>query len=233
MSKFSQPQQSAKAMARIAGLSYVIYSAAGLYITFGPAPALSRLAGPGLLSPELSLFLRLDLLVEALLYTAVAVSAAAMFVVLRTVSLGAAAVGAFCRLAEAAMGASFIIFKYAAFAAATNRDLLDAFSEAERGALIGFLGQIHSSAIYFLLIPMALGGVLFFSLFCRSRLIPRWLSAWGVLTYTIVGSAAATVLLVPHLGDRIMLVFLPGALFEWCAGLWLLLAGIKASNLKG
>ena len=76
-------------------------------------------------------------------------------------------------------------------------EVLTTFSDAERSALMGLFGHLSGSALFFLLIPMAFGGVLFFSLFFRSRFIPRWLAAWGVMTYAIIGCVAATVLLFP------------------------------------
>ena len=89
------------------------------------------------------------------------------------------------------------------------------------------LRDVYGSAIYFLLIPMAVGGLLFFALFFRARFIPRWLSAWGMLTYTVIGSLAASIVLFPGLTEHVMLFFIPGALFEWVVAFWLLFAGIN------
>lgn len=232
MSHLNQSLQSASLMARIAGFSYVMYSTAGFYITFGPVPAFGPFSGGNAPAAEIEFLFRTGFLAEALMYTFVGISAAAMYVVLRTVSPGGAIIGAFCRLVEAAMGATFIILKYAAFAALTNRDQLTAFSDPERGALMGLFAHIHGAAIFFLLIPMAVGGVIFFTLFFRSRFIPRWLSAWGVLTYAIIGCVAASVVLFPDLRKSIMLFFLPGALFEWVVALWLLFAGINTRHFE-
>lgn len=230
MSSNSRSLATARRMARLAGLSYVIYTVAGLYITFGPIPPLSVFSGDGAASPALEFLFRTGFLAEAVLYTFVCVSAAAMYAVLKTVSQGTALVAAFCRLIEAAMGATFIIFKYAAFAAVVSPDLTPGFSGEERASLVALLRDIYSSAIYVLLIPMALGGVLFFGLFFRSRYIPRWLSGWGMLTYSVIGVLAATILLYPDMEEHVMLFFLPGALFEWVAALWLLFAGINTGK---
>lgn len=230
MSQLSQSRQTVNLMARVAGLSYLIYTAAGFYITFGPVPgfrAFSDGAAPGV---ELEFLFRTGFAAEAIMYTFVGISAAAMYIVLRMVSPGAAIIGAFCRVIEAAMGATFIILKYAAFAAITDRSLLTGFSDPERGGLMSLFAHAHSAAIFFLLIPMAVGGVLFFILFFRSRLLPRWLSAWGVVTYAIIGTVAALVILFPDLRNHIMLFFLPGALFEWVVAFWLLFAGVNTSH---
>jgi len=217
-------------MARLAGLSYVIYSAAGIYMNFGPVPGLGTLAEQVSDNPGLESLFRTGLLAEAIMYVFVCVSAAAMYAVLRSVSPGGALVAAFTRLLESAMGATFIIFKYAAFTAIVNPDLTAAFSGEERSSLVLLLRDVYGSAIYFLLIPMAVGGALYFALFFRARFIPRWLSAWGIFTYVVVGTVSASIILFPSLEDHIMLFFLPGALFEWVVALWLLLAGVNTQH---
>lgn len=227
MSAIHHTEESARRMARLAGLSYVIYTLAGLYITFGSVPPLSAFVDGSAASQSLEFGFRTGLLAESVLYVFVCISAAAMYVVLRSVSEGGALVAAFCRLIEGALGVTFIIFKYAAFSAVVNPDLTPAFSGEERASLMMLLRDVTGSALYFLLIPMAVGGVLFFSLFLRTRLIPRWLSAWGMLTYTVIGFLAASIVLSPALEQHVMLFFIPGALFEWVAALWLLFMGIN------
>ena len=223
-------EKTARRMARLAGLSYVIYTLAGLYITFGPIPSLSALSGESAASQSLEFLFRTSFLAEAVMYIFVCISAAAMYVVLKSVSQGGALTAAFCRLIEAAMGAAFIIFKYAAFAAVVNPELSAGFSGEEQNALVMFLRDVYGSAIYFLLVPMAVGGVIFFALFFRSRFIPRWLSAWGMLTYAVIGTLAGSIVLYPALAEQVMLFFVPGALFEWVLALWLLFAGINTKH---
>ncbi|WP_273143929.1 DUF4386 domain-containing protein [Oceanicaulis alexandrii] len=232
MSAIHPAEKSASRMARLAGLSYALYTAAGLYITFGPIPSFSRLADQGAETETLGFLFRTGLLAEVLLYTFVIVSAAAMYVLLRSVSQGGALIAAFCRLIEGAMGATFIIFKYAAFAAVMNPELTPAFSGEEQVSLMLLLRDVTSSALYFLLIPMAFGGVIFFALFFRSRYIPRWLSGWGMFTYFIVGTLAASIVLYPSLEQHVMLFFLPGALFEWVLAFWLIFAGVNTQRLR-
>ncbi|WP_300532033.1 DUF4386 domain-containing protein [Maricaulis sp.] len=230
MSAILQNEATVRRMARLAGLSYVIYSAAGIYMTFGPPPSIRALSEDAGATESLAFLFRTGLLAEAVMYTFVCVSAAAMYAVLRSVSQGTALTAAFCRLIEGAMGATFIIFKYAAFTAVINPDLMPAFSGEERTSLVMLLRDVYSSTIYFLLMPMAVGGVLYFSLFFRARFIPRWLACWGMFTYLVIGSVAALVILFPALEDHIMLFFLPGALFEWVVAFWLLFAGINTRH---
>ncbi|WP_417486470.1 DUF4386 domain-containing protein [Maricaulis sp.] len=233
MSAIQHSEQSARRMARLAGLSYLIYTLAGVYITFGPLPGLSTLlSGEAPLERDEFLF-RTGFLAEMVMYIFVVVSAAAMYAVLRSVSQGTALVGAFCRLIEGAMGATFIVFKYAAFAAVVNPDLSPGFSGEERSALVTLLRDVYGSTIYLLLIPMAVGGVLYFALFFRARFIPRWLAAWGMFTYFMIGTLAGVIILFPSVREHVMLFFIPGALFEWVVAFWLLFAGINTRHWWG
>ena len=233
MSSIQTKEASVRRMARIAGLAYLIYSAMGIYITFGPVPALGALARAETVSPALDFMFRTGFLAEIILYTFVCVSAAAMSAVLRPVSRGTALTAAFCRLIEGAMGATFIIFKYAAFAAIVNPDVTSGLTGEVGESLVMLLRDVYGSAIYFLLIPMAVGGVLYFALFFRARFLPRWLSAWGMVTYLVIGTVASLIVLYPNLEDHVMLFFVPGALFEWVVAFWLLFAGINTRHWFG
>ena len=227
MSALNPTEKSARRMARLAGLSYLIYSLAGLYITFGPVPSIRAFSGDAASLPQLEYMFRTGLLAEMVMYTFVVISAAAMYGALKSVNKGAALIAAFCRIIESAMGATFIIFKYAALSAVVNTEMTPGFSVDIRDSLVMLLRDVAGSAIYFLLIPMAVGGVIYFVLFFQSRYIPRWLAACGVLAYSVVGTVAGLVVLYPDLEEHIMLFFIPGGLIEWIIAIWLLFVGIN------
>lgn len=128
------------------------------------------------------------------------------------------------------MGGAFILMKFAAFAVVENEGLLAAFSDTQRIDLMGFFSHLYGNAVFFLLVPMAFGGALFFALFFRARFIPRWLAAWGVVTYVVIGCLATTIITVPSVQEHAMLFFLPGALFELVVALWLLFVGIDTRH---
>ena len=74
-------------------------------------------------------------------------------------------------------------------------------------------------------IPFALGALMFSSLLYRSRLVPRWLSAWG-----LVGAA---IYLVPPLGSMfglsIGVLMAPLAVQEMVMAVWLIARGFDPS----
>ena len=70
----------------------------------------------------------------------------------------------------------------------------------------------------------ALGGILWYYLFYRSKYIPRLLSVWGIVGVSLV--LIASVLACFEV--RVLALVMPNALFEVAIGLWLVVKGIKS-----
>jgi hypothetical protein len=80
----------------------------------------------------------------------------------------------------------------------------------------------HISAIVF-----SLGALMFYYLLYRSKLIPRWLSVWGLI-------GAALVLAVGVLGmfgHSAMILWLPLAVNEMVLAVWLIVKGFNPSAI--
>ena len=76
---------------------------------------------------------------------------------------------------------------------------------------------------------LAVGGAFLCLLLFRTRLIPRWLAAWGLIGYAIhvVGAVAEI------FGIHVSLVLLiPGGLFELALGFWLLIKGFQPETYR-
>jgi hypothetical protein len=77
-------------------------------------------------------------------------------------------------------------------------------------------------------IPFVLGALMFYALLYQSRLVPRWLSAWGLV--------AAALYILPALGSMFGLSSLgilmaPLALQEMVLGVWLIAKGFSPAAL--
>jgi len=79
------------------------------------------------------------------------------------------------------------------------------------------------------MLPFALGATLFYSLFFKSRVIPRVLSVWGLIAAPL--ALIGTLLVLLGL-DVPLFVFLPNLPFELAAGVWLLVKGTSAGPQK-
>ena len=78
------------------------------------------------------------------------------------------------------------------------------------------------------LICWCIGAFLYYSLFYQYRLVPRWLSGWGLVGITLATLAGVLVMLqvIPGIGTVQMLVNLPIALQELVFAVWLIAKGV-------
>jgi hypothetical protein len=101
-------------------------------------------------------------------------------------------------------------------------------TEPDAAPLAGFVRTVEAVIWDQLLaIPFVLGALMFYVLLYRSRLVPRWLSTWG-----LVGAA---LYIVPPLGSMFGLslgvLMAPLALQEMVMAVWLIARGFNASAI--
>jgi hypothetical protein len=78
------------------------------------------------------------------------------------------------------------------------------------------------------MIATGLGGLLFCYLLYKSKLIPRFMSVWGLIGYALL----LTGVLLEIFGySAVMILSLPGGLFEILLGIWLIVKGFKSSAI--
>lgn len=80
--------------------------------------------------------------------------------------------------------------------------------------------QSNTVAYQLAMMSLAIGNVVLWSLAFRIRLIPRWLSAWGVVGYVIFLTGAIAEIFGIHIG---LVCTIAGGLFEVTLGFWLLI----------
>ena len=81
----------------------------------------------------------------------------------------------------------------------------------------------------FLLVPIVfgLGALVFYYLLYQSKLIPRWLSVWGLIGATLVLAAG----LLGMFGDFLIFLALPIAVQEMVLAVWLIVKGFNSSAI--
>ncbi len=79
------------------------------------------------------------------------------------------------------------------------------------------------------LIFWCIGAFMYYGLFYRYRLVPRWLSAWGLvgITLTVITSVLVMLGIIPGFGTVQMISNLPIALQEMVFAVWLIAKGIN------
>lgn len=85
----------------------------------------------------------------------------------------------------------------------------------------------------FMVFVLGIGNLMLYVLFLKSRLIPKWLSVWGLLGGIL--SIIASTLLLFKIIDVITVEYLalnvPTALFEMALGFWLILKGLSKEHI--
>ncbi|MEY3417763.1 MAG: hypothetical protein RL060_1875, partial [Bacteroidota bacterium] len=74
-----------------------------------------------------------------------------------------------------------------------------------------------------------LGGLIFSYLLYVSKIVPRWLSIWGIIGYVIFISGAFFALFGINID---VILDIPGGLFEIFLSFWLIIKGFDMSNQK-
>lgn len=83
----------------------------------------------------------------------------------------------------------------------------------------------------FYLFPWCIGSAIYYTVFYRTRLLPRWLSAWGLLglLLMLIGAFTAMFGLIDAFSPPQMLLMLPIMLQEMVLAVWLIAKGFNPS----
>ena len=82
-----------------------------------------------------------------------------------------------------------------------------------------------------MLLTFGIGALMYYSVFYQFRLVPRWLSVWGLvgITLTIIGALLVMFHLIPGFGTVQMVLNSPIFLQEMVLAVWLIAKGVNPS----
>lgn len=75
------------------------------------------------------------------------------------------------------------------------------------------------------MIPFGLGAIIFYSLLLQSRVVPAWLSLWGVIAVSFVLVGALWIITGMRMPSAFLALALPYVPFEFAAGAYILVKG--------
>jgi hypothetical protein len=79
-------------------------------------------------------------------------------------------------------------------------------------------------------LSLGIGAIFLCSLLFRTRLIPRWLAAWGLIGYVLHAAGASAEIFGIHIS---LILLIPGGLFELTLAFWLLIKGFQPEAYGG
>lgn len=224
----NKEQQNQHFYARLAGLSYIIFTLAGfvktLYLNGRLADVASFRAGSFF---ENEMHFRFELFAETVMFLGVVMASVSFYFVFRSINKQLAQTALLLRMIEIIIGSMAVVFGMTILALANNSSLLASMELEQVRTLMRIIASLITPAYEYSWIAMGFAGVLTFYLFHKTRFIPRFWGVWGMITYTSLIVYPIAKMLIPDLPKEVMYVMFPGALFELLVGLWLVIKGIK------
>lgn len=214
--------------ARIAGLSYVIFTISGLGMNFLLNTGLSgadAVQANGIFQNEMHF--RLALVLETIMFLAVVTASVSFYIVLRPVNRELMITALCLRLVEIVTGGMAVVLGIAMLALSNRTFFADMFPVEQLASIIAVASGFRTPAYEYSWIFMGFAGIITFYLFYKSRYIPRAWSIWGMITYSSLILFPIAKIVYADLPPQAVLVLFPGALFELGVGTWLMTLGIK------
>jgi uncharacterized membrane protein len=139
-------------------------------------------------------------------------------VVFRTIEAVMYTVGAVSLLTLLTVGQLF------ARAATADRASVQAIGDA----LVGVRQESVLAGVF----AFAVGALMYYAIFYRSQLIPRWLSGWGIVGVILMLAACLSALFTRNPVTSYMILILPIAVQEMVLAVWLIAKGFNPSALQ-
>lgn len=222
-----------RAYARLAGCMYLANYVTALFGVM----TLSWIRGSGDFAARASRILasehlyRAALASMALSWVIIVILAFALYVTLEPVNKRLAQIALFFELGQASVGAVTVMLSFATLRLYTAAQPAGLFQNDQLQALVRVTGSAADSGFNIAMIFLGLGSTLFFSLFYRSRYIPRALAAFGVFGSIVMAVVSVAMLIFPEYAGKLQYGWAPIGLAEVTTAFWLVIVGIRPPAL--
>ncbi|MFA4907252.1 MAG: DUF4386 domain-containing protein [archaeon] len=173
---------------------------------------------------------RINIINEVLISAVATALAVALYIMLKSVNKNLALLALFLKLTESILSAIIALGHTAALLMLTDKSSLSGLEPKQIQAFIGLFLNVHILVTAIPGIFLGLNLVIFLSLLYKSNYVPRWLSGFGVLSYTLIFIYDSSMILLPNFSTILIVQIIgwgPSILFEVLIGIWLLFKGIK------
>ncbi|NPD46129.1 MULTISPECIES: DUF4386 domain-containing protein [unclassified Lentimicrobium] len=171
---------------------------------------------------------RVDTTITLLMYVGVVLLSLSLYTILKPVNKQLAQLALLWRFAEALVGIFATLSSFILLLFIKGENNIEKFGTDQFYALAEFIHGIHWEVTVSIFVLLALGSIIVFYLFLKSKLIPKALSIWGIISYSLVLIGALISLIFS--GNTYMILGSQTILFEIVIGCWLLFKGLNISN---
>lgn len=171
---------------------------------------------------------RTAIAVDILIFVSDVVIAWAFYELLKCVDIALALLGAFLRVADAAILMTATVFGIVALRLVSGADYLQGLDSKELAGLSRLAMGIRGAGLYAGFVFLGAGSTVFAFLLLKSRLVPRVLPAWGILASSLLALGSLGTLLSPWFAAHLsMPAMVPMFFYEVPLGIWFVVKGVQ------
>ncbi|WP_397446003.1 DUF4386 domain-containing protein [Polaribacter sp. R77954] len=174
---------------------------------------------------------RMSIVLDITMYALVMWMAVALYILTKSINKNRATLGFIFRVAEVVMGFVMLLL-YAAPLIILRKEEKYQFTNDTLHSLASVFFDVYGMGSNLHLILMSIGAFIFIKLLQSASYVPKWLSYWGLFTYTTIFIGFTSQILFPVISKQLKVLMAPGALFELVFGIWLLINGVNLKCLK-
>lgn len=174
------------------------------------------------------LLFRIDSTITLLMFIGVIILALTLYIILKPINKQLAQLALLWRFAEAIVGIIAVLGNFILLTLITNENNIKRIGSDQFYAMAEFLYKFYWDVTPVIFLLLAVGSIIVFYLFLRSRLIPKTLSILGIISYSLVLIGAIISLIFS--GDAYMILGSQTIIFELVIGCWLFFKGINISK---
>jgi hypothetical protein len=156
--------------------------------------------------------------------------AVGLYVTVRPINRNLAVGALASRMAEVILGGAWILLEYTGTYIRLAANHGDGLSATQYSALAAITARTSSAAYNSSAIFFSMGSTVFFYLFLRSQVLPKWMSWFGLAASVLVTAVCLTKLIAPEYSATVDPGWMPMGIAEVVTGLWLLFRGAGKST---
>lgn len=172
----------------------------------------------------------------ALLYLIAAFTSAgiaiSLYPILKRVNAGLALGSVVFRTLEAAMYLAAVVSLLSLLTVSQQFANAGVADRVSLQTIAGSLRSVRDHATLMAVFAFSLGAGSYYYLLFQARLIPRWLSGWGIIAIILIGLACLLALFSNSDVTGYALLILPIAVQEMVLAVWLIVKGFSSSSLQ-
>ncbi|MCP4157220.1 MAG: DUF4386 domain-containing protein [bacterium] len=232
-------ETSQRKAAKVAGIAYLFFTLGGILhyylveIGIVMRGDVTKVAG---FVKSNELLFRLGIVGDMLIFLSSLVLALAFYTILKTVSRNIALLGLFLKFMSTIMGFISELTSFAVLLLLNGDAYLKVFDTEQLQAAVGLLLKFRPAGFNTVTLFVALGSLVFYGIFFKSKRIPRILSVWGLFTFLLLLILVLGIIIFPTAIRTMPKFFLVSysqpMIFQIVMGIWFLIKGIKFPQTK-